>query len=372
MNQHEETYHLIEQYLNHELSGDALIQFENELHTNRQLAAELEVQQLTREITVQASNFELRNKIKTGVHQFDKQQTNRKYTQYGVGALILLVGITSYFYFNTENKTTEQLPTIQPKAKKTVVVKPLKTEKLPREEKTTELTESQPVKHFDKVVVIDSSQKQVEKETIAQPTLPREEKKQAIVVEEPKKNQTTPISSVDTAIQSITPKPFDCSNTTITAQPQVTAPCVGEANGEVVFTPKNIKGGTPPYRVQYKNEVASAFKDFFAGYYHFTIVDYNKCTSKIEVELQEKACLKTSHTLNLSFETELLLYKSTGVNAKLTVFNKNGVPIYESISDGDVIWNGTDSSGELQRSGLYYYMIKTASETINGQVTILN
>ena len=118
--------------------------------------------------------------------------------------------------------------------------------------------------------------------------------------------------------------------------------------------------------------MSSVFRNLYAGYYNFTIIDNNNCLTKIEVEIEEKECLKTSHTLNLTFESEIVLYKANGTSTKLTIFDKNGIPIFENITDDDVIWDGTNTSGNLQRSGLYYYIIKTNSETINGQVTILN
>ena len=158
----------------------------------------------------------------------------------------------------------------------------------------------------------------------------------------------------------------------IVAQPTIDTACIGEANGGISFSDKPFSGGQSPYTVYYKNKAGETFKNLYAGYYNFTIKDKNSCTTDIEVEVPEKLCPKTSHTLNLAFESTIKLYESVGVMTTLKVYNKNGELVYEISSVDEIKWDGTNNNGIAQPTGLYYYTITTATKTIKGEITILN
>lgn len=369
MNTHEQTYHLIEHYLNGELAGDALIQFENELATNPELASEVAMQQLSREITVQANRHELRVKLKNSMTQFDKQQQQKKYLKYSAAALLITAGVVFYLL----NKQSES-------AFEKTVVEPQKTTAAIIQKKSTD-TLSKPI--------VETLQEYVVTKTTV---IPKKENKKTRNQTPPPQNSTVSVSKqvTEKTPKTITAEPavattqkieeplvsaskkFNCDNVVIKAQPTINLTCIGEANGAIIFSNELITGGTLPYQVTYKKETSKKFKNLYAGYYTFTIIDANKCFSVIDIELEEKECLKANHTLNLVFETEIVLYESNGKTAKLTVFTKNGLPVFEHHYTNAVSWNGTDNGGVKQTTGLYYYIIKTDNETINGQITILN
>ena len=135
MNKHEETYHLIEHYLNGELSGDALLQFEQQLATNPEMATALELQQLSREITMQASNHDLRAKINAGIKQHDQQQQQKKYIKYGAAVVVIALSIAGYLLlqsFNESAKTTPTEPVEVEKPAQVVLATPTPTVEAPQ------------------------------------------------------------------------------------------------------------------------------------------------------------------------------------------------------------------------------------------------
>ncbi len=384
MNKHEETYHLIENYLNGELSGDALLQFEKQLATNAEMATALELQQLTREITKQASNHDLRAKMNVGIKQHDQRQLQNKYIKYGTAVVVIALSIAGYLLlqsFNESANTTPTEPVEVEKPAQVLLVTPTPTVEAPQLSDAVKKPTSTPLEP-----VTPSKAPTTAKAAVEAPSTPdvtEKEKKEPlpvpaivpITVEKTNPIKETPIQETPKElppVRKITPTTFDCSKVKIVAQPTIDTACIGEANGGVSFADKPFSGGQSPYTVYYKNKAGETFKNLFAGYYNFSINDQNGCTTDMEVEVPEKFCPKTSYTLNLAFESVIKLYESVGVMATLKVYNKNGELVYEISSVDKIEWNGNNNNGIAQPTGLYYYTISTATKTIKGEITILN
>ncbi len=384
MNKHEETYYLIENYLNGELAGDTLLQFEQELSTNPEMATALELQQLTREITVQASNHDLRTKMNAGIKQYDQQQLQNKYIKYGIAVAIIALSIAGYFFFQSYNESANIIP-VEPVDIETpaqvVVAIPTPTVKAPQWIDSVKTPTSKPLEPATPSKEPSTAKADSEVSTTPDVTVKEEKEPLSASAIAPatveKKNPIKEMPIQETTkelppVRKTTPTTFDCSKVKIGAKPTIDTACIGEANGGVSFADKPFSGGQSPYTVYYKNKAGETFKNLFAGYYNFSIKDQNGCTTDKEVEVPEKFCPKTNHTLNLAFESAIMLYESVGVMATLKVYNKNGDLVYEISSVDEIKWDGNNNNGIEQPTGLYYYTISTETKTTKGEITILN
>lgn len=361
MSKNNDTYQLIEDYIDGVLSPSERLAFESELAVNATLKEELELHQLANDLVLESKIEHL-----SGLVNIERARSNsRKNLQKGIlGLGLLAIAITTYIGLTNKNKNNtpplinkgenelvweEKADTTQ---QEEVIVTPTQVEITPKTLVATpkKITQEQLVKvdpdtfnHFNndkKLIELDS--KELKINTITS----QERIKEAI---------SNPCSSVNISFE-VAPKTI-CENT---------------QHGEIQL--ETITGGQSPYSTKIINEYNEFVTNGYliSGVYKVQLTDKNNCTSKLKtVELIETRCLE-DYSISRSYNSSIDI-PAFDEPIAFSVLKQNNSIYFERKFDAyeAIHWDGLNLNGEIL-DGYYLLTVTTHSgKTLKGTITIL-
>ena len=364
MNQSEETYQLIEQYLQGNLAKDH--PFVQKIKEDEELALEIEIQKMIPEAVIDYRLMSVDRLIAEKRSTFLKQQKT------GWQKLIWLLPVALvaalFVYFSIENRKEEKSQ-IENKVSvefdaisESTIAKPIESGvKVIANSKTISskiyLTKNDQLSVLSEKVVAN----EVNSTNIGSNT------KDAVV-------ENKPVQLIEKEIIEKLVDP--CLGVRIKVFVEEKRPCTGTNDGYLSL--KDIRGDKDPYlfsidKKHFQSE--TKFVSLKADEYDIWVKDANAC----EVLVYERYSLKSKNCISFSdhvFNPNITIW-DVPINlekaGELDVLNKNGERVFSSIfmKSEKIEWNGTSISGEQLLPGVYIFSIKYNDGAIEqGRITI--
>jgi hypothetical protein len=368
MRNSEELHTLIERYLNHELSGEELKNFELEMAADAELRKEVQYHKEIQDIVFDAGILDVKSRLHK-IHQRETVKGKDSQTWYLVALLIGLIVVSSvcvYLFSNRENNKASQ-----PDVPKITVDTILDTKDTnPGNHTGTNSTD----------VAVPPSKKQ--NATSLSPVITNDSKPDSpdSKTDVVKINSDTITKKDNTSLPAVTNNPVgvDCSRVTITGDVNTSETCRDESNGTIMISLNSIRGGTKPYKFSLDREdnfaKVSQFNSLAAGIYEVYIKDRDDCVFLFKkTEIKSKTCAKEyifAPERGETWEVPLL----AGKNGELKVFTRTGQVAYSIRfkSESGVTWNGTDNNGSDLPMGSYSFtIVYDGGEVEQGSVTVV-
>lgn len=368
MRNSEELHTLIERYLNHELSGEELQNFELEMATDVELSKEVQYHKEIQDVVFDAGMLDVKSRLHK-IHQKETLKGKGSNTWYLVALLIGLVVMSSVCVFLFSNKENNKAS--QPDVPK------ITGDTIP-DTKDTDSGNHTGTTSTD--VVIPPSKKQ--NAISVSPVITNNSKPDShdSKPDEVKVNSDTTTKKDNATPPAITNNPvsIDCSRVTITGDVNTSETCKDESNGTIMISLNSIRGGIKPYKFSLDKEDnfanVSQFNSLAAGTYEVYVKDKNACISLLKkTEVRTKTCLKEyifAPERGETWEVPLL----AGKNGELKLFTRSGLLAYsiKFKSENTLTWNATDNSGADLPMGSYSFtIVYDGGEVEQGSVTVV-
>lgn len=367
MNQDDNTYELIDRYLQGDLADDH--PFVQQIKDDEELAMEVEVRKLLPDAVVDYRLMSVEKLVASKRTEFLAQDSfNWKKLLWALP--VLLAGTLAYFTLLEPKKIAVV------SAEKTSATKIIS---IPQEEE-----KQQPETVQDKKQAAEPSKNSKPKAVIAT-TNEVENEPPTIIEENPfvefeGARQTSAVLSEEkgnVSKQEIATKPANpCLGVRIKAYVEEGRPCKGTTNGFLKL--KDVRGGKAPYQFSVNKkhfQEDSKFANLESGEYDVTIKDANDCETTVyeKFELKSKNCSQVAeHVFNphtSTWDVPINLDKA----GELDVFDKTGQRIFARTFDKSekITWGGTANNGELLLPGVYIYSINYSDGVVEqGRITI--
>lgn len=360
-----EYYFEIDQYLNGELSNDALLKFEKALAEDPALRDEVANQQLLNEIVLGAELDVLRERIKKDINKLDQKKISKKW--FLGGSLLLLISAATGIGLSINNKS-EKTSSVKNSTEKPVFINSdsSNSSELP-------LSENKRPKNKELRIIAKSSKLP---ERLSD-TIQEEHKNEN---ETPLKTETNTVILDTLAIKpSLGQKTDPCTGVNINFTVSSASSCSGGATGEIKLTENSLKGGTAPYSYEFNGSgnfsSVSSYTNLRPGSYTVKVKDQSGCVKEKSVLVSEKVCYrKQSFSFSPEFGETLKIPVSSEEAGTLSIYNRAGLLIFKTkTGQGEIAeWNGSDMTGNLAVAGLYVYIVEyTNGQKENGQITVL-
>ena len=344
---------LIEGYNEGSLSREEILWVEEKIKSDVSFAEEVALDKQLKEIVVGSAFADLRSQMDKDLSQIENRR-KYKIVAASIGAIILLSALVYTYTFTSseENTHIQKMPSevITTEASTEVVI--VAKEEFPIQEEKIVINEELPEKkNIIEATTIQETIDEVvsDEHTVAPISEPVEKEivKTDVVVEIPK--------TIDVAPCNLQ---FD-----IASSPT----CLGQFEGQITVVSNTIRGFTKPYHFVLngglQNELGQ-FKDLTSGVYTITMVDAQNCEKSKEVEVKTKSCLPKEVSFNPVYGEKAELIEAEG-DVKMSIFNRAGVLIYESIveSGNKTTWSGVTTDGGNAAVGLYICVLQKEDQT---------
>jgi len=345
----------IDLYLDNLLSDEERLDFEQKLASDKQLQQLLEEAKLTNEVVHFANLAILRDQIGQDIKKIkykDDSKFNPKTLGLLVSGLMVVGGVTTYYFQQPKNSTQETKTTQSEKPVENSIPTVVEKKEISTS-KTTETPKKENVEPKIETSVADHKTKEttsVPQVLVATPT------------EKTNENKTTTNKTVDDSKSvDLTPKATTPANTAVVTCTETfdlkTSPsCKSKSTGEVLISSPTKIDFTASVNSNDAEKLAyNQFGNLEAGNYDI-IISYNKeCAYKKSFSISEKWCaLNTSFSFNPDFGEKWELQYEALSEGTYTIYSKQGVEIYsDSFGNGNEYWNGTDKMGNIVPVGTY-------------------
>ena len=364
MNQEENTYDLIDQYLQGDLAEHH--PFVQQIKDDKELAMEVEVRRLIPEAVVDYRLMSV-EKIVAGKREEFLAQDSFKWKKLLWALPVVLVGTLAYLYLPD---TKQELVVSNEKlsVKKTVSIPEKEKKQIETVQEKKEVVS--PSKISKPSIAI---KEEVKNETVTiiedNPLVVFEDMKQNPVVQADEKGVVTKQEI------AVTPK-NSCLGVRIKAFVEEGRPCKGAADGYLNL--KDIRGGKAPYQFSIDNhdfQEDCKFVGLKSGEYDVLIKDANNCETVVyeKYSLKSKNCIQVAEFVFNPHVSTWDVPNNVEKVGEIDLFNKNGERVFVRTFDkGEKItWNGTANNGESLLPGVYIYSIKYADGVVEqGRITI--
>ncbi|MDG1477451.1 MAG: hypothetical protein P8Q14_09925 [Vicingaceae bacterium] len=370
---------LIDDFLNGNLSGTPLDEFNSRMGSNTNFKKEVELQELANLVIV---NNE-RMKIKAQLQQIHNERTSspsigKKW--WGLGIAIVAVGVLFSIWFVSQNDSNEIVAQDQENKaliKDIIETNPDRNFDVENQEIETSITteeDSVTVKEAVEVLGLTDGNNEVTAEndpdqTADQPELVKKDK--PIILEEKVRPE------IIEAKPEITPDPCLGVNEIFPSY-QLVQPCFGGKEGQVIFNDVAEKGiSFSEFSIDDGKSYHSSLEELIVSIGNYKVVAKNNlgCISKTKsIEVTYADCnFVIQPNYNKLWEIEVPeLYDEVTIvirNAKtgVIVYQKD-ITAYENF-----IWQGYDLSNNQLEMGNYVYWFKSATKGVfsKGQITIV-
>lgn len=397
-----ETYELIEQYLNGNLSGDELKRVERLIKSDKEFAREVDQHRKIQNIIIERSLIDIKEQVKD-IHQRNTVSSKSKFGKgkfFGsIGALVI-IGTVLVFVLKTKDSVSPELPIQETQQEIEAMHVPVEIQQqltpetsVLSEEKETSGQETGNIYKPDNSVIESSTESdngnvtsnEIEDNAFVDEKVETELTENSTEVlspsEEIKANKTPVKQNItkNTAseISGTTSKEDICDNVTIDATVESVKSCDNKASGEISIIEGSITGGTSPYIVSIdggKNYYPQlVFTKLKAGTYAMFIQDINNCTSdKILYTVHSKDCsYEFAFAPDKGEVWEIPTNEQTG---SIKIYSKTGQIIFQQSFDypDSYYWNGRNNSGNELPMGAYMFILQLDGEgPLYGTVTII-
>ena len=343
-----DTYQLIEDYINNVLSPADCSAFEVRLTLDSALKEQYDLHLLANDLVLEKRLSHLNTLVDT---EKSTQQKNNILKKGLLGGLVLST-ILAIVYFSPKEETTIVLaptekmvfPIIEPTIQENIKLVP---DTISKKETLTNI----PSKEIEKTHLSseDSNVQLVENNSVAQNLI------------QPIKKSTQPVAITN-----------PCDTVSIHFKASTNTICEGLQNGTI--TSSNITGGTPPLTPiilnEYQEEVVN--HSLKAGIYHIQLRDKNDCKSaQQQVEIVSKRCLE-DYSISKAFGTSVKI-PAFDEAITFTVLNQNNTVYFETEFNAfeDIEWKGENNQTQIVE-GYYLLLITTEKgQELTGSITIL-
>ncbi|WP_028980622.1 SprB repeat-containing protein [Sporocytophaga myxococcoides] len=359
-----EYYFEIDQYLNGELSDDALLKFEKALAEDPTFRTEVENQQLLNEVVLGAELDVLRERIKKDIKQLDQKNNTNKWLL--GGSLLLLISAAAGIGLSINNKS-EKTPSVKNSTEKQVIIN---NDSFSRSE----------------LPLLSENKRANKKDLTIKPNSNKSPERLSDTIQEEQKKETTLKKETNTIILdtlTTNPLPYQksdpCIGVNINFTVSSTSTCSGASNGEIKVAENSIKGGTAPYSYEFNGSgnfsSLSSYTNLRPGSYVVKVKDQSGCVKEKSVLVSEKECYKKqTFSFSPEFGETLKIPVSSEEPGTLSIYNRAGLLIFKTkTGQGEIAeWTGTDMTGNLAVAGLYVYIVEYSNgQKENGQITVL-
>ena len=364
------TYSLIEDYLNGNLSDEKRIAFEKQLESNPELQTLVDDYYL---VDVFIEKNELAN-INNKLTQIHKTSIRKKNILIGVLGLIILVISIAFYFMIPNNNIHEEEIAINKKTPKSI---------------SYSVAESTPFKIIDSMSELKlSSSIQQSKENISSPELIdsmiNEEKSKEIIPKEtlpiiPKKKDSivkpfTTKTDLPIKVKSNSLVKITCNITLEEGNLMITSSCSEKSTGSIQFTKTK---SNYLYSINSNNNYSSKpyFSSLREGNYLVSLKNkLNNCKSDpIEIIIEGYKCNYIIHPEQFVYlEKSLDKFKDDN-SVEIFIFNRNGNLIFNKIipTSEKFYWEGNSNTNLPTPMGNYTYLIKSGNKVSKGEITII-
>lgn len=360
----EETYELIERYLNHELLGEELKSFEQRMKSEPDFAKEVAIHKDAQELVIDQGVLEVKQKLRA-IHKAETRGGNSGWKILLSGLAVVLLSATGLYLFNSRSdKSKTETVVVNSDATKSATV----------------------VKSSDAVVNNDSGTSIQNKNNNAVNNDVSQNVNTTIVVDSAvnktdnvdhnrsgKEEAKTPEPSV-APVQSNIP---DCSKIKIYGNVVTYSSCSDKSTGKIQIG-LNVKGGKKPYTFSIDEEsgygMAANYSDLAPGKYKVFAKDADGCSNLLKEVLIERVNCPKSYSFAPDRGEVWVVPVNSGKSGEIKIQSKSLEFVYTaSFTNGNAeVWNGTNKTGQDLPGGLYLFTIDYSDgEVVRGEVTIL-
>lgn len=367
MIQDDNTYDLIDQYLQGELADNH--PFVQQIKDDQELALEVEVRRLIPDAVVDYRLMSVEKLVTSKRTEFLAQDAfNWKKLLWAVP--VVLVGTLAYFTLS-EPKQNAVVSNEKESAKELVLI-PQNAPEVHFEVAQKENTLIEPAQ------ITKSKEEIGSKEEVKNEPPTIIEENPFVEFEDPKQKHSVQAEEKSVAAKQeavITPA-NPCLGIRIKAYVEENRPCKGAEDGYLNL--KDVRGGKAPYQFSINKQrfqEDSKFTSLKSGEYDVTVKDANDCEAVVyeKYSLKSKNCSQSAeHVFNPHVNT-WDVPNNLEKDGELDVFDKSGQRIFAKHFDKSekVTWGGTANSGELLLPGVYIYSINYSDGVVEqGRITI--
>lgn len=368
MSQENNTYDLIDQYLQGELDDNH--PFVQQVKDDEELALEVEVRKLIPDAVVDYRLMKVEKLVANKRAEFLSQDSvNWKKLFWALP--LVLIGTVAYFTLS-EPKQDAVVSNEKESVKELVLI----PQNAPEEHFGTvqkEITLIEPTQ-IEKAKEVSVSKDEVKNGPAIIPEAHApvlfEDTKQATV------GKTEEIGKVVAKQETATLPLNPCLSVRMKAYVEEGRPCKGAEDGYLNL--KDVRGGKAPYQFainKQRFQVDGKFAGLKSGEYDVLIKDANDCQTVVyeKYELKSKNCNQAvEHVFNPNVST-WDVPNNLEKAGELDIFDKTGQRIFFRPFDKSekITWGGTANSGELLLPGVYIYSINYSDGVVEqGRITI--
>lgn len=368
MNHNDNTYDLIDQYLQGDLAEDH--PFVQQIVDDEELALEVEVRKLIPDAVVDYRLMEVEKLVASKRTEFLGQDAF-KWKKLFWALPVVLVGTLAYFSLS---ETKEVAVISNEKGSVTEAVSAIQKEEKQQIEVVQEKKQVLGSNKISKPKVVIGSTDEVKNEPVTiieeNPYVLLEDKKELPIVNSEK------IENLVSKNESVPTPANPCLGVRMKAYVEEGRPCKG--NEEGFLNLKDVRGGKAPYHYSINKQhfqEDSKFGGLKSGEYDVYVKDANDCQTLVyeKYALKSKNCNQiVEHVFNPHVST-WDVPNHVEKAGELDVFDRTGQRIFVRPFDKSekIVWGGTANSGELLQPGVYIYSIKYSDGVVEqGRITI--
>lgn len=365
---------LVTRYVKGTLTGQALVDFQNQLKTDVSLQEKVALEQMLYDVFLDADALRLKEQMKADFKDNSFEKGTQKWWLGGLGASVLLIGGGILFFNQSSTSNTENLATeVLEQPTQVIVLDTIQAVVEVEEHTNREIHTLQPV-HFEKhtepaveIVSVSKTEEEIEVDTIEKQAVQVKLKESIHVVE-----KTMPTQSVD-----------PCENVAFKGEMKLKKAQKGNDNGEIAVDERWITGGKKPYLFSLSNSAFSMetqFSNLVANEkYGVFIQDDNGCVGLLNngmVTMTSTECIADYQaTFSVSYEQDWQVPLSGQTSATVQLVNRVGqTMLNKQVEEGENYrWDGIFENGNKVTPGRYNWIINYQDgEQCVVKMTVLN
>jgi hypothetical protein len=366
-----ENFELIDRYLNNQLSGEALADFERKMKSDPAFQVEVRNHRLLHEMVMDQGLIEVRKKLQA-IHHAQTVKNNH-FKRWGAGAGIVLIVALSLLTYSILTTDTDPISQSKPAANEQKIAEKKSEAKVleetPEAAKPLAEEKKEPAKEILKNTTAPSSVPDLPK--------PSEEIKAEIPAAGPDtlKFNKTPGQPVTSPLPE--KKIADCHLETSLIRVTAIESCSNSPTGKIVIEKGSDIKGKSPFMFSTDNKNYSGeymLTALYPGSYRLTIRDAAGCSWEYEkdIVIGEKDCRIPEYAFSPGNGEVWKIPIDQGSNGNIEIYSKNGARVFSAVINNGYpdTWDGT-SGGQALPMGNYSFILKSGDEVLTGSVTIL-
>ena len=369
-------YEKIDIYLEGKLSGEELINFENELNNNDSLKNKVETLKLTNELLVDFKLNELKNRINQDLKNLSTENNSigKNYLKYFVLVGLVTLSGLGYLFLNKSDES-DKIQIIQKelfnktnnlvKGNENSTFNSIRSNVQNAKVDLNKPTQNSVIVNSIEIVKNDAATDLRINTFFENPT--------PSIVSEP---LTVERNTIQNIVREINTNSNPCNQEKIKANIISEASCVESPSG--IIKVEKVENGNSPYVYSIdhgKNfKEYSYFNNLHSGEYHILIKDKFGCLSdNYKVVIESKVCSKAknefafSPSLNETFKFPI----EQGEEGYIQIFTRSGQKVFTANLSDTQEWNGISNTGFGIEAGVYVFVIESKSGKLQkGYITL--